>query len=806
MKFAALGLLLPALALACPAGQVAVMTRGDTSFGADGPEDCVQMCTMTFALQWMPQFVEGTCESIGYTAMKASKTITPAGSPIPVDVTIYTKGETVTMPTAEKMKGQNGKGSYGKHSSGHSRGHGGHGQHGSGHMDMYIQAFWESEEGQRVAEYKERYVAGDLQEGDEDFEDWKHTLMAACPWYKMMEAKYQAGEIDEAFPFLGMLKSGDGKVWSGDLSTPSDYPLDMTQIDWSEYQHHDVDGESHIEHFKNSIEGQWMAEMKAAFVDGDINEDDIEYEFWREQLMSKCPWYKMMQNRADRGEIDSEFPFFDQLKSGAGAAWSGTGYGEQKSPQEAEELHSLMREMKGGMGYHGQHGGLMHGGGSRGRMHGGSHNEGQDHIAQFKKSTQGKWMAKKKMDYVNGLISDTEFQYWKEQLMEGCPWYQLMRKKSERGEIDSEFPFFEELKSGDGPAWSGDYSDDAETEKDKRIKEEMFDIVKDNWGGKDMHGMHGGKHGKHAGHGFDYVSKFKHSIEGQWMAKKKMDYVTGAISEEDIEFKYWHEQLLTQCPWYKMMQNKVDRGEIDSVFPFLDQLSSGDGPVWTGEKKHNQDPADMQEMMKIFSEMRANKGHGHHSYDMEEHDAKVQELIDTCPTAAKKCGVALSDDDEGDDSQGQKDKMQIMREHMDMFECLMDVDPDTVSDECNDLLESYEEMYDRMQGKMSRYGGGMSHGSYNGHSAGTHGYSNGHGMHGGMMNGSNGHGMRGGMMMNGANGHGMGGGKKMNGGKKKQGQHKGKGKKMNFKKKFNQARQNRANAAKTAVVNDNGNP
>ena len=59
------------------------------------------------------------------------------------------------------------------------------------------------------------------QEGDAEFEAWKSELVKTCPWYKQMQQKFEAGTLDEGFPFLGLLSSGAGDIFSADIDMDS---------------------------------------------------------------------------------------------------------------------------------------------------------------------------------------------------------------------------------------------------------------------------------------------------------------------------------------------------------------------------------------------------------------------------------------------------------------------------------------------------------------------------------------------------------------------------------------------------------
>jgi len=337
-----------------------------------------------------------------------------------------------------------------------------------------------------------------------------------------------------------------------------------------------TDGLAHIEMFKTSTEGKWMTKKKADFAAGILETGDIEFEFWKELLVTKCPWYRIVQRKVDAGELESTFPFYDQLKSGSGPAWSGEHY-EQDSPFEAE----LKAEFKANFGHHNHNMGT-HGGGYSGHKHGygghgtSSHGNGMDHIRKFMETEEGQWTAKVKAMYVAGELTDRdeEFQKWKDILLSKCPWYKQKEAQSQAGEIAEKFPFFSLLKSGDGPAWSGDYSTPSET-----------------WSKKDnmkahSHGQHGGPPGHHS----QMIKMFAESEEGQKLAALKAKFVAGEIKEGDSEYEEWKAALMAKCPWYAQQETMSQAGEIEDSFPFFSRLKSGSGPAWTRDYSQPEGP------------------------------------------------------------------------------------------------------------------------------------------------------------------------------------------------------------------------
>lgn len=383
---------------------------------------------------------------------------------------------------------------------GHGGGMGGHEGGMGGHMEMYIKAFWETEEGQLVASYKQMYVDGTL--SDEDFEDWKSILLSKCPWYKQQEAAYQAGEIDEGFPFIGMLKSGTGKVWDGDYDTPSEYPLDMSKMSWGNkdkegghhgHHGHHGHGEDHDEKIKeHNDKVQKLIDTcpKAAEQCGISLDQDKDYKKgggldWDAVMKDHLSMFECLMG-VDRASVSDECA--DML-------------------DRYDDMHSRMQEKMEKGGYHKDH---------------------SDHMKKFIESTEGQWMAAMKEDYVNGDITeeDIEFKYWKEQLMAKCPWYQMQQRKADRGEIEGEFPFFDQLTSGEGPAWEGFDKKDKSQQRPEDHKE-MMKIMHEMYDGK-MHGgkMYGEKKMKMKNkkkHGKKHAKKTMKKMKKKDNIKKKMN-------------------------------------------------------------------------------------------------------------------------------------------------------------------------------------------------------------------------------------------------------------------------------------------
>jgi hypothetical protein len=60
----------------CAGGTVTVSTLGDTTYGA-AADECVQMCSPSFALTWIPQFKEMSCEAQGFATVGETKSVRP---------------------------------------------------------------------------------------------------------------------------------------------------------------------------------------------------------------------------------------------------------------------------------------------------------------------------------------------------------------------------------------------------------------------------------------------------------------------------------------------------------------------------------------------------------------------------------------------------------------------------------------------------------------------------------------------------------------------------------------------------------
>merc|ERR1719191_1424716 len=85
---------------ACKTGEVVASIVGSSSYGA-GEDQCSQMCAGKNTLQWMAGVAEGSCGDQGYSKMVEQKEVTPAGSPMPVSVTIMAKGEATSYGSSD---------------------------------------------------------------------------------------------------------------------------------------------------------------------------------------------------------------------------------------------------------------------------------------------------------------------------------------------------------------------------------------------------------------------------------------------------------------------------------------------------------------------------------------------------------------------------------------------------------------------------------------------------------------------------------------------------------------------------------
>lgn len=118
MKVISLAFSLLSLGLAqqeCNTGEINAFAVGEKDYGATTSDECVQLCTPSFVLTWMPAFAEGTCGGSGYTQMKGTKNVTPPGSPMSMDVALFgmpsAPAAPVSMPATDR------------HVNGHENGH-----------------------------------------------------------------------------------------------------------------------------------------------------------------------------------------------------------------------------------------------------------------------------------------------------------------------------------------------------------------------------------------------------------------------------------------------------------------------------------------------------------------------------------------------------------------------------------------------------------------------------------------------------------------------------------------------------------
>lgn len=73
----------------------------------------------------------------------------------------------------------------------------------------------------RAVAMKASFVSGEMERNSPEFQEWKVLLGRKCPWYRQQLGKATKGE-PIAFPFFGLLESGNGEAWSGDYSEPAD--------------------------------------------------------------------------------------------------------------------------------------------------------------------------------------------------------------------------------------------------------------------------------------------------------------------------------------------------------------------------------------------------------------------------------------------------------------------------------------------------------------------------------------------------------------------------------------------------------
>jgi hypothetical protein len=83
--------------------------------------------------------------------------------------------------------------------------------------------------GKEMSAYKTAYVNGELPVDSPEFADWKAQMLAKCPWASQMEKKYQAGEIEQPFPFISLRTSGSGAIFSKEVdmnNSPSGFEIE----------------------------------------------------------------------------------------------------------------------------------------------------------------------------------------------------------------------------------------------------------------------------------------------------------------------------------------------------------------------------------------------------------------------------------------------------------------------------------------------------------------------------------------------------------------------------------------------------
>lgn len=78
----------------------------------------------------------------------------------------------------------------------------------------------------------------------------------------------------------------------------------------------------HIRQFLESSDGQYYIKMKSARLRGEVPDNSVEYQQWKDRLINACPNFSRLQSISDGGIIQSSFPFFDQLESKSNTAFS----------------------------------------------------------------------------------------------------------------------------------------------------------------------------------------------------------------------------------------------------------------------------------------------------------------------------------------------------------------------------------------------------------------------------------------------------------------------------------------------------
>lgn len=81
------------LPLECPAGLVNARSVGNKDYGAPSENMCAEQCAPEIAISYMSGVELGSCAELGFTSNVEAKTLTIAGSPLPVNVFVGMKVE-----------------------------------------------------------------------------------------------------------------------------------------------------------------------------------------------------------------------------------------------------------------------------------------------------------------------------------------------------------------------------------------------------------------------------------------------------------------------------------------------------------------------------------------------------------------------------------------------------------------------------------------------------------------------------------------------------------------------------------------
>jgi hypothetical protein len=77
-----------ALSMTCGSGEVSAYMPGSPDYGATS-DQCVELCTTSAGLAWMPTANEGSCADAGFPDPLEKKSVQPPGSPMAVEVLIH---------------------------------------------------------------------------------------------------------------------------------------------------------------------------------------------------------------------------------------------------------------------------------------------------------------------------------------------------------------------------------------------------------------------------------------------------------------------------------------------------------------------------------------------------------------------------------------------------------------------------------------------------------------------------------------------------------------------------------------------